>query len=815
MLKLTTFLFVLLVAVPVWFGAVAAAETTIGPQLQAALQTAIPGDEVKIIITLKEKFDLKRFKALHGKKKKKLRRALLVKALRQNSDLAQKDLRKLLRQAGVKRIRPIWVINSVAATIPVEFVETLAALPNVGSLRLDGTLSLPGGDATASAPAEWNLDAIQATSLWNAGFTGQGAVLASIGTGVDIAHPDLAGRYRGGTNSWYDPNGEHAIPYDAAGHGTQTVGVMVGGDAGGSSIGVAPGARWIAAKVYNDAGIAEYSAIHLAFQWLLDPDNDPDTDDAPDAVNGSWGFDQYLGQCFSEFQADIQILRAADIAVVFSAGNSGPSFGTSISPANYPESTSVGAVDMSLAPAGFSSAGPSACDGGIYPEIVAPGVFVKTTDLTFDGIFTDSYIYVSGTSYAAPHLAGSLALLKSAFPDKPMDELESGIRQSALDLGVSGPDNDSGYGLVDVFAAYDLLLSGTGCVDADGDGYFFGANCGTAPDCNDHDAGINPGAGEICGDGIDQDCSGIDLICQDNPNDIDDDADGYTENQGDCNDNDPLTYPGADEIPHDGIDQNCNGFDSLYFSTLGRFAVPGVNGKDDDADIYSWDGNSFAKLFDAGNAGLPGNADIDALQVIDADTIYMSFSRNQGTSVPGIGLVEDEDIVIYSAGSWSLFFDGSDVGLADSNAEDVDAFTILSDGSLVVSTVGNPSPLPTANGALRDEDLLRCVGGSYGENTSCTVWELYLDGSDIGLNDAATEEINGIGLTADGDILFTTLADYSTGGLSGGGTDVSVCRAPVTGQTSSCRSIELFFDGDANGLPGGTTAARLDALDLK
>ena len=116
-------------------------------------------------------------------------------------------------------------------------------------------------------------------------------------TGVDYLHPDLAQRWRGGPNSWYDPNGEHATPYDHTGHGTQVMGIMVGGDAGGASIGVAPGARWISVKIFNDAGYSSISIIHEGFQWLMDPDGNPDTNDAPDVINNSWGYPNDAGIC--------------------------------------------------------------------------------------------------------------------------------------------------------------------------------------------------------------------------------------------------------------------------------------------------------------------------------------------------------------------------------------------------------------------------------------------------------------------------------------------------------------------------------------
>ncbi|MBW2366739.1 MAG: IPT/TIG domain-containing protein [Deltaproteobacteria bacterium] len=97
------------------------------------------------------------------------------------------------------------------------------------------------------------------------------------------------------------------------------------------------------------------------------------------------------------------------------------------------------------------------------------------------------------------------------------------------------------------------------CTDNDNDSYYQQDDCETLPDCNDDDDSIYPGAEEICGDGIDQDCDGSDLDC----NDADNDGDGYTENQGDCNDDDPTIYSGAEEICGDGIDQDCDGSDEI------------------------------------------------------------------------------------------------------------------------------------------------------------------------------------------------------------------------------------------------------------
>mgnify|MGYP001024426723 CR=1 FL=1 len=207
-------------------------------------------------------------------------------------------------------------------------------------------------------------------------------------------------------------------------------------------------------------GQAAYSDIHLAFQWLLDPDGDPNTMDAPDVVNASWGLVGTAGRCLSEFNHDIDVLKTAGTAIVFAAGNDGPAPQTSLSPANNLAAFSTGAVDSDQLVASFSSRGPSTCDDSIYPKLVAPGVNINTSDLSFGGL--PLYAVVSGTSFAVPHTAGAMTLLAGAFPQASVGELESALTASARDLGAAGADNSYGYGLVDVQAAYQMMASGSG-----------------------------------------------------------------------------------------------------------------------------------------------------------------------------------------------------------------------------------------------------------------------------------------------------------------------------------------------------------------
>jgi bacillopeptidase F len=423
------------------------------PDLPGFLRSLQPDREVSVIVALSAKADLKRVKD----RDRGLRRAAVVSALKSKADATQGPFKSFLEARGAKRVRSLWIINGMAITAPAAVIGELANLPGIESIRPDGIVAVPVAAPAVPAPAEWNIAAVRAPELWQLGFNGQGIVVANMDTGVDVSHLDLQGRWRGGTNSWYDPNGEHPAPYDRDGHGTQTMGIMAGGNAGGTFIGVAPGAQWIAVKIFNDAGAAFYSAIHLGFQWLLDPDGDPATNDAPDIVNLSWGL-PVAGGCNAEFQPDVQALKAAEIFVAVASGNDGPNASTSVSPANYPESVSVGAVHQNLVVDFSSGRGPSACDGTVYPELAAPGMNIKTTDLTGGGAFPTSYAYVDGTSYAAPHVAGAAALLLQAFPTLPVTTLEALLRMSAQDLGMAGPDNDYGYGLVDAYGAFSTLV---------------------------------------------------------------------------------------------------------------------------------------------------------------------------------------------------------------------------------------------------------------------------------------------------------------------------------------------------------------------
>lgn len=429
----------------------------ITPELAREMDARRPDERVPVIVQMADRVNLLAFEA----RDRRHRDARLARALREKSARSLALLGGQLDQAQADERKPLWIGNAVAASIPVRAIAALARAPAVARIQYDATVRLAAlqpGTGT-SAPGRWNLAAVHVPELWNLGMQGAGVVVANMDTGVDLGHPDLGSRWRGGANSWFDPFGEYGEPSDPIGHGTQTMGLIVGGDASGAVIGIAPKAKWIAARVFDASGRSTLSTIHQAFQWLLDPDGDPATIDAPDVVNASWGLTGgTVGACNMEFNDDVAVLASAGIAVVFSAGNDGPNLATASSPAANPAAFSAGAVGADLAVAPSSSRGPSGCDGTLFPRVVAPGVNVTSSDLSFGGL--PLYATVSGTSFAAPHVSGVLALLAAANPAASVTTLVNAVMDSAADIDAPGADNNAGHGLVNALAAQQLLAGG-------------------------------------------------------------------------------------------------------------------------------------------------------------------------------------------------------------------------------------------------------------------------------------------------------------------------------------------------------------------
>jgi hypothetical protein len=306
---------------------------------------------------------------------------------------------------------------------------------------------------------EWNITRVGAPDVWAMGIHGEGMVVADNDTGVDHDHPALVDKYRGNLGggsfnhnyNWWDAWGgaPSPVPVDYDGHGTHTMGTMVGDDGGSNQIGMAPGAQWIACAGLN------YECLQFFLTpWDLNGQN-PDPSKAPDAINNSWydtsGFD---------YRPIVQALNAAGIAVIKSAGNWGQQGCSTISPpGNVPEIIATAAFGQGDVIANFSSRGPDSTYGStiLKPEVAAPGVNVRSS--VPGGGYEGGW---SGTSMAAPHSTALVALIWSAAPciqgDVPltkqimMDTAEAKIDAQCVPF-VDHPNDVWGWGILDAQAA--------------------------------------------------------------------------------------------------------------------------------------------------------------------------------------------------------------------------------------------------------------------------------------------------------------------------------------------------------------------------
>jgi subtilisin family serine protease len=431
----------------------------LSPELSERLRTAGTNTLVPVIIRMSQQTNLKAATEGIAGRNRPFRLKQVIQSLQKTARERQETIGAVLKKGQssgqVERFRPFWIFNGFFLEATPGFIQQLALRDDVDLIREDFAIPVPAFLKSSPLQAEsvysWNLEKIRVQEVWEMGYDGRGVVVGILDTGVDVTHPDLSERFRGGDESWFDYHGEHEVPVDAAGwatgHGTHVAGIVLGGDNSGSPIGVAPGAQWMAARMWNDEGDSVLSSdVHGIFEWFMNPDGNLATDDAPDVVCCSWSFDT-VPWCFPELRDDVDALREAGIIPVFAAGNSGPFFFSGQSPGNYPETISVGATNILGRVAPFSSRGPGNCDLTIFPDLVAPGAGIFSS-------FPDStYQFLSGTSQAVPHVVGTIALMLSANPDLTVDEVELMLKQTAQPVGLFRPNFSSGWGQVDALGA--------------------------------------------------------------------------------------------------------------------------------------------------------------------------------------------------------------------------------------------------------------------------------------------------------------------------------------------------------------------------
>ncbi|MFI1012172.1 S8 family serine peptidase [Streptomyces sp. NPDC020965] len=395
------------------------------------------------------------------------RARLLLRTKQEHAQRTQAPLKALLDAAGAE-YESFWITNTLKVTTDAAVARTIAARPEVAALEADDPIPvpdpLPGRAEPRTDAVEWNIDRVNAPKVWSEfGARGEGVVVANIDTGVQLDHPAVKAKYRGLRSdggydhayNWFDPAKVCTVagPCDNNGHGTHTMGTMVGDDGAGNQIGVAPGARWIAAKGCESSSCSRDSLLRSG-QWIVAPTDaagaNPRPDLAPDIVNNSWG----SGVFDAWYKTVVQSWRDAGIFPAFSNGNNGPSCNSAGSPGSYANSYASGAFDINNAIASFSSRGTGEA-GTLKPNLAAPGVNIRSA-WTGGG-----YNAISGTSMASPHTAATVALLWSAAPALRGDiaATEKLLDASAVDVdnttcgGTAADNNVFGEGRLDAHAA--------------------------------------------------------------------------------------------------------------------------------------------------------------------------------------------------------------------------------------------------------------------------------------------------------------------------------------------------------------------------
>ncbi|MBX6723686.1 MAG: S8 family serine peptidase, partial [Dactylosporangium sp.] len=322
----------------------------------------------------------------------------------------------------------------------------------------------PAADAKPTAGPEWGVANIEAPRVWSEfDVRGEGIVVANIDGGVQYDHPALVGKYRGNLGggqfdhnyNWFDPSHvcPSPAPCDGDGHGTHTMGTMVGDDGAGNQIGVAPDATWFAARGCESNTCSEF-ALLASGQFVLAPTdlsgNNPRPDLRADIVNNSWGgpSDDLW------YQETIRAWVAAGMFPAFAVGNDGPACNTANSPGDNPEAYAVGGYDINNAIYTNSSRGPG-IGTEIKPDISAPAVAVRSS------VINSGYASFTGTSMATPHVAGTVALIWSANPalKGDVEATKALLDATAIDVdstgcgGTAANNNNFGEGRLNAYAA--------------------------------------------------------------------------------------------------------------------------------------------------------------------------------------------------------------------------------------------------------------------------------------------------------------------------------------------------------------------------
>jgi len=414
------------------------------PALRQALAAAPAGETRTVLVDLVAQVDLRALARRLGRQgaARQARRAAVTAALVRLAVESQAALRPFLdqaqRQGTIARYEGFAVIDRLVVVATPAGIAALAARPEVARIVAQTTAretalawEEPPVSPVVPAPPErtsWALAAIGAEEAWRRGLSGRGVVVGAIDSGASPRHEQLQGNFRGGDAGWLDPAGG-GPPHDTRfGHGTGVLSCAVGQNVAGKTLGVAPGAQWIAC-----AGLPEGHYDNVLFtrcaDWMLRVGR-------PDVLINAWLLPGDPGSgCDRSLVPLFDALRAAEILPVFAAGNLGPAPASNRSPANYADlfpgaslALSVGGLRADGTPFARSSRGPSQCGGAVFPVLAAPAEDLVAAFPLSPG----TYLRAQGTSFAAGYAAGAAALLLESRPEASVPEIEAALAAGAV-----------------------------------------------------------------------------------------------------------------------------------------------------------------------------------------------------------------------------------------------------------------------------------------------------------------------------------------------------------------------------------------------
>ena len=392
--------------------------------------------------------------------------------LRARATRVQERVLEFLRaEKDAVTLNTFWLINAILANVTIDTLYELTYLKEVEEVFENFEVTIPEPKSEGeigSSNVTWGLDRINAPEAWALGFNGSGIRVCVLDTGVDISHPDLEEKmwtdnasdpaFSGG---WieFDWSGNvvmDSTPHDTHGHGTHTSGTVLGGNASGVAIGVAPSA-WLMHGLVLPYGSGSFTQCIAGMQWAVNPFDQygNPAGESAHVVSMSWGANGY----YDEMIEPIQNMREAGVVPVAAVGNSGED--SSTSPGNIYESFGIGAIDSHDDVASWSSGQvvdwpASYLEPYVKPDFSAPGVYI------YSSLPSGEWEYWSGTSMATPHVAGAVALMLQANPSMTVGNVYDLLGITVEDLGDVGQDTRYGWGVIDAYEAVELAFLNCG-----------------------------------------------------------------------------------------------------------------------------------------------------------------------------------------------------------------------------------------------------------------------------------------------------------------------------------------------------------------